>query len=334
MRKILAVRLRRRVIEPVIESKNILVIRLRSIGDVVLTLPALSVLRDNFPQAKITFLTSLENAPLLRGFSQVHETIALDRDALRGLNLLRIGGGLFRLVRQLRAGKFSLCVDLQSNGESGWLARLTGAPERWGVVDKPGRRWAFTRSAACDLRVHAAERHLQLLEFCGCKISGSANYFILPADALEMARGFLSSQNIAAEQPMMYVQPFTSSPHKNWPLEKYLSLAELWRARGWQVVFGGGPADITALTPAQTAGFAVSAGALMQFSALILGGDTGMLHLAVAQGKRVVMLMNHNCPGRPHPFRHPEWSHLPPVDRDIASLKLETVVAACEAAEA
>lgn len=324
-----------------IEPRNILVIRLRSIGDVVLTLPALSVLRDNFPQAKITFLTSQENAPLLRGFAPVDETIALDRDALRGPNLLRTGGGLFRLVRRLRAGKFSLCVDFQGNGESGWLARLTGAPERWGLVHKPGRRWAFTHSAESDARVHAAEMHLKLLQFCGCKVSVPVNQFILPPDALAAARSFLAARNLADGKPLLFVQPFTSSPHKNWPLEQYLSLARLWRTRGWQIIFGGGPADGPALAPAQADGFAIAAGApllvtgaLMQCSTLVLGGDTGMLHLAVAQGKRVVMLMSHNWQGRPHPFRHPEWSFLPPVDRDLASLQLETVAAACEAAVA
>ncbi len=114
--------------------ENILVIRLTAIGDVVLTLPAVSVLRANFPSAKISFLTTKENAELLRGFREVDETIALDRSALRGKNPLRIGGEILRLVRQVRAGKFSLAVDLQGNGESAWLARLTGAPLRWGVA--------------------------------------------------------------------------------------------------------------------------------------------------------------------------------------------------------
>ena len=63
--------------------QHILLIRLKSIGDVVLTLPAVNAMRDNFPSAKITFLTSKENAPLLRGFSEVNEVISLDRAALR-----------------------------------------------------------------------------------------------------------------------------------------------------------------------------------------------------------------------------------------------------------
>ena len=57
---------------------NILLIRLKSIGDVLLVLPAVHRVRENFPGAKITFLTSKENVPLLRGFREVNEIIELD----------------------------------------------------------------------------------------------------------------------------------------------------------------------------------------------------------------------------------------------------------------
>lgn len=319
--------------------ENILVIRLTAIGDVVLTLPSVSVLRANFPSAKITFLTTKENSELLRGFREVNASIVIDRTTLRSGHPLKVTGELFRLLRRLRGGKFSLAVDLQGNGESAWLARLTGAPKRWGVVHKSSRHWAYTHSADRDDNIHPVEMHLKLLQLGGLKTDQVANQFILPAEALESARAFLSAQNITLEKPLMFVQPFTSSPRKNWPLENHLELARHWQARGWQVVFGGGPGDRTALEPALTAGFAISAGVpllvtggLMQLSNLIVGGDTGALHLAVAEGKRVVMLMNRNRPGRPYPFRHVEWSYLPPVDRKIATIKTETVIAACEAA--
>ena len=320
-------------------SGKILVVRLTAIGDVVLTLPAVSVLRPNFPEAHITFLTTKENSPLLRGFRDVNEVIAIDRNRLRGKNIFRSAGELIRLLRRLRSGKFALAVDLQGNGESAWLVRLTGARQRWGVIHKSSRRWAFTQCADRQREMHAAEMHLALLRQCGLKTDNVRNEFVLPVEALEAARAFLAAKNIPADKPLLFVQPFTSSPHKNWPLENYLALARHWQTSGWQIVFGGGPADGPALEPARAAGFAVSAGVpllvtggLMQLSKLIVGGDTGALHLAVAQGKRVIMLMNHNRPGRPHPFRHPEWSLLPPVDRKIDTIHLDTVIALCEQA--
>ena len=320
-------------------STRILVIRLTAIGDVVLTLPAVSVLRQNFPAAKITFLTTKENAALLQGFRDVDETITLDRAAFRSRNPWRIGKEFFRLLRQLRAGKFSLAVDLQGNGESAWLTRLTGAPQRWGIVHKPGRRRAFTHSVDRQRQIHAAEMNLELLKHCGLKTNSVRNEFFLPTDALAAARSFFATNKIVPEKPTLFLQPFTSSPMKNWPLENFLALAKHWQARGWQIVFGGGPADAAALEPARALGFIISAGVpmlvtggLMQLSMLTIGGDTGALHLAVAQGKRVVMLMNTNRPGRPHPFRHAEWTLAPAIERNIASLEFGAVIAASEAA--
>jgi ADP-heptose:LPS heptosyltransferase len=57
---------------------SIRLIRLKSIGDVLFTLPAVHVVRQNFPGAKITFLTSRENAPRLEGFREVDGVITLD----------------------------------------------------------------------------------------------------------------------------------------------------------------------------------------------------------------------------------------------------------------
>src|SRR5271155_4755794 len=108
--------------------ENILLIRLKSIGDVVLTLPAVHVVRENFPSAKITFLTSRENLDLLRGFPEVDETIFLDREKLRGGNPLKVVREACGLLYRLRAGRFSLVLDFQGYGETAWLSRITGAP--------------------------------------------------------------------------------------------------------------------------------------------------------------------------------------------------------------
>ena len=70
--------------------ENILLMRLKSMGDVVFTLPAIHMVRENFPDAKISFLTSQENVPLIRGFREVDETIALNRSNFKSGNPKRI----------------------------------------------------------------------------------------------------------------------------------------------------------------------------------------------------------------------------------------------------
>jgi len=299
-------------------NENILLIRLKSIGDVVLTLPAVHVVRDNFPAAKITFLTSRENAVLLEGFGEVDDVIMLDRAALRGPNPLRIAGEFFGLLHRLRARKFDLAVDFQGYGETAWLARITGAAQRWSGVHNNYRRWAYTVAGPRVEKMHPTAGYLQLLKDCGLKIGPVQNQFLLPSAALAAAQQFFAQQNISPGQTVLFIQPFTSSPHKDWPLENFLAVARHFRAQGGVVIFGGGPSDRDRLKPAQAAGFPVAAGqpllvmgGLMKLSRLIIGGDTGVVHLAVAMGNRVIMLMHRMDSGAPTPFGHDDWAVRP-----------------------
>jgi ADP-heptose:LPS heptosyltransferase len=316
--------------------QNILLIRFKSIGDVVLTLPAAHVVRENFPSAKITFLTSNENAPLLRGFRDVSEVITLDRSALRSGNPLKMAGEFFGLSRRLRAGKFSLVVDFQGYGETGWLARLTGAPQRWGSVYGPGRAWVYTRGIQRNDRLHLADWNLSLLEQCGLKMGRIQNEFDLPEEAVVEARKFFPANNLDAARPTLFIQPFTSSPQKNWPLENFLALARYFQSRGTQIVFGGGPSEQGALEPVRAAGFPISAGmplltaaGVMRLSTVIIGGVTGLLHLAVALQKRVVMLVNSPATETGLPYQHKDWIVATTDGAALSKLEPETVIAAC-----
>ena len=318
---------------------NILLIRLKSIGDVVLTLPAVNVIRDNFPSAKVTFLVSKENAPLLAGFREVNEVIPLDRAEFRSGNPLKVIPLLFSLLRRLRTGKFDLVVDFQGFGETAWLARLTGAPRRWGSVYGRGRKWAYTLGVTRDNALHHVERSLAILRAGGLATAKPRNTFDLPPAARAAALDFLQKKHFDPARPILFIQPFTSSQHKNWLLGNYLAVAQCWQAVGGQVVFGGGPGDRARLELALEGRFITAAGVpllvsggLMQRSRLVLGGDTGVLHLAVALGRRVVMLMDSTGPGRAFPFQHPDWALTPPAVDSVSAITVSDVMAACERA--
>jgi ADP-heptose:LPS heptosyltransferase len=320
-------------------GENILLIRFKSIGDILFTLPAVHAVRENAPGAKITFLTSRENAPLVRGFREVNEIITIDRTALKSGNPLRILPEFFGLLRHLRGGRFSLAVDFQGYGETAWLARLSGAPQRWGSVYSQGRAWAYTQGPRRNGKIHPADWNLSLLQQCGLNIGEVKNDFVLPEDAVAAARMFFSEHKLDAAKSTLFIQPLTSSPQKNWPLENYIAVARHWRSRGLQVIFGGGPTDQAALEPASAEGFCISAGppllvsaGLAKLSSFMLGGDSGLGHIAVAAGKRIVMVMMGNQPGFCVPFQHPEWAVVPAQGTDITTVPVAGVLAATEQA--
>jgi heptosyltransferase I len=320
-------------------ERNILLMRLKSMGDVVFILPSVHLLRESFPNARISFLVSAENAPLLKGFRDVDETIVIDRARYRSGNPLHIWTETFSLFRRLRGGKFSLVVDFQGYGETAWLARLTGAPERWASVHTTPRHWAYTRSCRFKSGIHPIEWYLSLLHQCGLRPGTVRNEFVLPDQARDEARRFFAAHQLAPERPTLFIQPFTSTPGKNWPFDRYVAVARHWQEHGRQVLFGGGPSERTALEPVRQAGFPVSAGVpllvsagLARLSTLTLAGDTGLLHLAAAMGKRVVAIIQSTAPGNKYPFPHPEWAVTPSVGTDVATIDNDAVVAACERA--
>lgn len=314
-------------------NPSILLIRLKSIGDILFTLPAAHAVREAFPGSKITFLTFKQNAPLIQGFSAVDETIAVDHARYRSGNPAAILIETFTLLRRLRAAKFSLAVDFQGYGESAWLAWLSRAPQRWGNVYSSGRRWAYTRGLTHNSLIHPVDWNLSLLDQCGLHPAKILNQFTLPDHALDEARRVLGALGLDPARPMLFIQPFTSFPPKNWPLDRYIAVAQYWRRQKMQILFAAGPAEVAALEPVRRAGFPDAAGhsllvtaGLIKFSSLTLGGDTGMLHLAVAMDKRVVMIMGSTGPGHAYPFQHPNWALTPQNGKPVSSIPVETVL--------
>lgn len=318
--------------------ENILLIRLKSIGDVILTLPAVNAIRDNFPSAKITYLTSKENATLLRGFREVNEIVVLDRSSFKSGNLLKASNSLFSLFRHLRQEHFSIAIDFQGYGETAWLSWFSGAPERWGSVYAKGREWLYTKAIKRNNHILIADWNVSLVRQCGLHINEIRNEYILPAEALAEARKFFTANNLDENKLTLFLQPFTSSPQKNWPLENYLAVARHWHAHGLQILFGGGPADCPRLEPARAAGYVITAGnpllvsaGLVKLSTLTIGGVTGLLHLAVAMQKRVVMLIGPaNEPG--FPYQHRDWAVLPASGGNVSEIQISSVIEACECA--
>ena len=317
-------------------SQNILLIRLKSMGDILFTLPAVNRVRMAYPRAKLAFLVSRELAPLLEGFRDVDTVITLDRARFRGFNPKAVAQETLALWQRLRRDRFTLAIDFQGYGETALMTWCTGARRRWGTVYRAGRGWAYTLGVPREPAPHPAEAHLSMLDHCGLPAAPVHNEFALPAAGLELAREFFAGAGLDSACPTLFVQPFTSASAKDWPLDRYLEVARRCKERGLQVIFGGGPAERAALEPAVQGGFQVSAGlpllgtaGLMQLSTVVVGGDTGVLHLATAMGKRVVMLMGSTGPGSCYPFLHRDWALVPPSGLSVAHIEPNAVTEVC-----
>jgi ADP-heptose:LPS heptosyltransferase len=317
---------------------KILIIRLSAIGDVLFTLPAVNAVQDSFPESEITFLVYKEFAPILKGFASVKSVMTLDRKRFKSGNPVAMLSELSGLMRSLRHGRFDLVVDLHGFGETGFFSWWTGAPQRWGLVYKKIRGWAYTRRAGPNRGMHPIDHNLSVLSQAGGLLPRPVrNELVVPKEEMDQAQKLFEERKLDPAKPTLFIQPFTAHSHKNWSLDKFLELARLWKSRGIEVMFGGGPADRPALEPIAHCGFVVTAGApllvsagLVALSSAIVGGDTGLLHMAVALGKRVVMLMPPpTVSTTTYPYGHREWAVNPPEGKETTEISVEQVDQAC-----
>jgi len=134
---------------------NILVIRLRLIGDVVQTTPLLRALRRKYPASTLTYLIEPTAAPIVRRNPHLSSVVVVPKG--RGLTRLRQD---VALARSLRREKFDIVIDCHGGPRAAWFALASGAPTRIGY-DVTGRAWIYThvvRRTAEQVFAHVERR--------------------------------------------------------------------------------------------------------------------------------------------------------------------------------
>lgn len=324
--------------------ENILLIRKGAIGDIIFTLPAYYMLKANFPNSKISYLVKDRYAEVLKGFPGLDEVLLINKQVSSSKNMLKIwemGTDLFRTIRN---NNYQLAVDFAGHGEHAFLLWLSGIKQRWGSTKnkRPIREFFYTNTFIRNLNdVHIIDQHLRLLEKGGLSSFPVKNEYVIPQENLAKAHKLFDNLGLSRQKTTLFIQPFTGDgvPGKRWPLERWVMLAEYWEKQGLQVLFGGGPGereqlkDVAARFPvaAGQADFVTSVG-LTALSSIVVGGDTGLLHAALAVGRRTVMVVGPTNHLRIGPYRHPEWAVLPPTGNSIQDISFEQVLEATKTA--
>src|SRR5262249_53845903 len=139
---------------------RILLVRLREIGDVVFTTPAIAALRARFPDAHLTYLVEPAAAPVVARNPHLNNVVVVPR--VRGFRGVL---GDLALGRRLRTERYDVAIDFHGGPRASLLTWLSGAPERVGY-DVAARSWMYTRrvARARELRPrHSVENQWDLL---------------------------------------------------------------------------------------------------------------------------------------------------------------------------
>ena len=144
------------------EVKKILVIKLRQLGDVLLTGPVFSALKGALPGAKIDAYVYTEAFPMLEGHPGVDGLVGYERGR----------GGLrqeWELWRRIRGAGYDLAINLTEGDRGALAARVSGAGIRVGFEPKGRwqRGWYTHVVKGCPGLRHTVERNLDALRRIG-----------------------------------------------------------------------------------------------------------------------------------------------------------------------
>ena len=162
--------------------RSILIIKPSSLGDIVHTLPAVALVREAYPSARITWVINPEWAPLLRGNKCVNHVHIFPRSQLGGLGMVV---HLTPWLRQTRRLQPDVALDFQGLLRSALIGRASRPREFYGMSDaREGARRFYDRVAPVDRKAHAVERYLALTEDFGVPVERPLRFPLPSGDSV------------------------------------------------------------------------------------------------------------------------------------------------------
>jgi len=269
------------------EAMKFLVIRLSSMGDVILTTPFLRALRQRFPEAEVHFLTKPLYAGLVESHPGVDGVLTLDTKLP-----LRVTG------RRLRVERYDAVFDLHKNLRSIPLSRMAGPGAIFRIKKATLRRWLLI-AFKLDLLKNRGDQPAVCIGAgaeLGLLDDGEPPDIHIPVNVSRRADAALGE----ITPPLWGLIPVASSWNKRWPHFAELGRRLTERFGGTCLLFGG-PDDaglcgsLAAEIGPGAESFAderelIETAAHLRRCAVVVGNDTGLTHLATAVGTPTVAL--------------------------------------------
>lgn len=289
---------------------RVLIVKPCCLGDVVLATPVIAALRKAYPQAQIDFAVGSWSRTVIEHNPHVNRILDTGRVGQGGYGWRDI----WRLARQVRAGRYDLSVTLDRSPRVGLAAWLAGVPLRAGL-DSAGRGFAHNVRVPVPEVRYEPELYLDVARAVGGapqrgRSEIEPTLFVPTAEEQAAADLLLATVNapLVAVHPGGGSNPGTVLTAKRWPPERFAQVADrLIESHGATIVLVGasGDASLTSAVraamrhvPLDTTGKLTigQLAAVYKRCALMIGNDTGTMHLANAVGTPTVALYGPSDP--------------------------------------
>jgi lipopolysaccharide heptosyltransferase II len=265
---------------------RILFIRIDRIGDVVLSTPALKSVKQAFPGTELVVLASISNHSLLLHNPYVDRIIVYNQT--QGVKN-KIG-----IINQLRKYKFDLAIDPYPDYElrTALIALLSGAKRRIGYGSY-GREVFFNLNGPGLVKdKHLVDLTLDIVKALGVTANDKVPEIFLTEDEKKWARSWLKEKDVWGK-PIVGIHPGGHYETQRWLPERFADIANhLQKSGDLDVIILGGPDDeglvhligsmIHAEVPTYVGDDLRRFAALVYYCHIIIGNNSGPLHIAVA----------------------------------------------------
>jgi heptosyltransferase I len=300
------------------DFRNILIIKPSSLGDVVRCLPILSGLRRHYPAARISWLVRPDCAAVLRNNPDLDEIIEFERHRFGRIGRdWQVTRDFFAFLNALHRRRFDLVLDAQGLFRSGFIAFGCGAPVRLGFAHarELGAFFYTDRIRVAPEREHIVDSCWRFATALG--FGHLEKRFFLAADpvAEQNIRSLLAQNALPSEKPYFVMLAGGTEPAKRWPARHFATLAlSLARRYDNRMVLAGAGAteqalaqDIARHADGATVDLTGRTSlaeliALLRGARLIVGNDSGPLHIAAALDRPVVSLYGPTDPAVVGPY--------------------------------
>jgi ADP-heptose:LPS heptosyltransferase len=288
-------------------AKNILVVRLDNIGDVLMLGPAVRAVKETSPQARVTLLASpggATAAPLLPWIDDVITWRPVWQDV--GHRMSFNPAYERELIDMVAQRNFDAALIFTSFSQTphtpGYVCYLAGIPLRAGESNEFGGSTLSTQLQGAPTEMHQVERNLRLVEYLGFVVRDRTLKVALSQEARAAIPSLLESVGMKPEQPYIVIHPGASAKARRYPADRFGKVASLLQQRGWQVLVTGvereeallqevySLAPNVALLQAKTT--LSEYAALLERAALVICNDTLPMHLADAVRTPEVVLFS------------------------------------------
>ena len=308
---------------------RLLLVRTSALGDIVHCLPVLVALRRALPEARIAWAVEEVWAPLLDGHPDIDRLIRVRSKAWRKMPKLAAWRDIRRCVGELRAFGADVAFDLMGNHKGALLARWSGAGRVIGAARADRREGSSSLwmketveagQGSVRSSVHAVDKALDLLRALNLEAGpvdfGGDRLLQTPPESATALLAELDALR-AAGKPLVAIQAGAGWANKTWPAEWFGEVA-CGLARqvdaDVRVLLAPGEEHLAKQVVSASDGAARAVdtfdfralAAVLRRSDLLLGGDTGPLHLAHALGTPVLCLVGPTDPVRNGPYGSPE----------------------------